>query len=114
MTDRIPPSTAKPRDLVPGDVIRYGKELAVVISNDYPATTVPRPENEKFCEPGLVVLKHFNADLWLRTHEFTYVLLKVTRSVKTYNAIRVQDERESGSERGKFLDEVERKGLRAA
>jgi hypothetical protein len=102
-------SKVKPRELIPGDVVVYQDTLALVISNEYPATTIPRPENERYCEPGLVILKHVRSDMWVRTHLFTYVALNVKRGVKTCNSIRVQSEF-----RGKFQNENERKGRQAA
>lgn len=93
------------RHLVPGDVIEYGDDLAVVVSNEYPATTVPYPESERYCEPGLTILKHFSNDQWVRTHHFTYCLLLINEQIVTYNAIRVQQHDGFGP----FESEQERK-----
>lgn len=82
--------TRKPRDVVPGDVLEIGTELVLVVSNEYPATTVPRPEANDFCEPRVVFLKHQVHDKWVQTHECTFLLLPVDTPEPVFTSLRVQ------------------------
>lgn len=106
------PDTKNPTDIVAGDVIAWNKRLAIVVSNSYPADTVParslgakgRFVAENYCEPMVVLLTHQRDDRWVRTHECTYMLLEVSKPVTLYNSVRVQ----ADYRRGRFLTYEER------
>lgn len=83
-----------PVDLKPGDVIEHRPGVfGLIVSNSYPADTVPYPECNKYAEPGLIELKHQREDRWMQTHHFTLTLLPINERVLTYDAFRVQVER---------------------
>lgn len=93
-------------DLTPGDVIAWDpyNAYALVVSQTIPADTVPARSKgytgpdpaESYCEPGLVILRHFKEDMWVQSHEFTYMLRKLDEKIETYSEIRVQAQRHLG------------------
>lgn len=112
-TGRAFNDTVRAEDLVPGDVIVFCKPkqrddpsiLALVVSQDVPATTLVREEAEAYCEPGLQVIAHNREDFWNVTHHFTYALYKRHERVQRNNSVKVKPSPIHGG----FLDEVERK-----
>jgi hypothetical protein len=76
--------------LRPGMVIDRHDALWLVVSQETPAATVPMPEAEKLCEPGLVQLAYQRDDRWLQTHYFTYMCFRLDEDVTVNDSIRVQ------------------------
>jgi hypothetical protein len=85
-------------------VIELGSELALCVSYETPAGSVPMPEATKLCEPGFVYLKYQRDDRWLQTHYFTYACFNLDEQVKTNESLRVQVPQRTG----KFLGWDER------
>lgn len=101
----------KSKEIVPGDVIvlpkqsgreRRGNEddVALVISNEYPAGSMPRPQANRYCEPRVVYLAHQRDDRWLQTQEATFLCLDVTKQYEVDTSLRIQ----WPSRFGKFLN----------
>lgn len=73
----------RPRYMKPGDVLLWRGGRYLMISNQYPADTVPRPDNLLYCEPGLIRLKKAEGrEAWYETHEFTYMLLTARKEYR--------------------------------
>lgn len=101
-----------PKDIVPGDVIYWGKagkQFALVVSNEYPAASVPMPAARKYCEPGLVILAHVREDLWVETSDFTYACLDIKKRERVVTSLRIQ----YPAHTGKFLAHNELVGVMA-
>lgn len=98
--------SVRAEDLTPGDVIVFPQtpSLALVVSQDIPAKTLVREEAEKYCEPGLQIIKHSREDFWVVTHDFTYALFTLGHRVERNNSVRVQL-----PNHGEYRDEVDRK-----
>lgn len=90
-----------PKEIVPGDVIvlprargrtSQGKQdqLALVISNEYPAGSMPRPQCNRYCEPRVVYLAHQRDDRWVQTQQGTFLGLDVTKQYEVDTSLRVQ------------------------
>lgn len=93
--------------LCPGVVVDWSDDLWLVVSQQTPAGSVPRPEADGLCEPRLVKLAYLRDDRWVQTHECTYMCFGLDELVSTNDAVRVQ----VPARTGRFLDESARVSL---
>lgn len=76
-----------PRSIIAGDVLAFRNQRWLIASNEYPAATVARPENKKYCEPAGTLLKKVkshNGTRWFETSTWTYMLLELGKQYTVY------------------------------